>query len=122
MDREAALAALAVAGNVITVVILLLGAGIKVRPLRVTREGGAAAPVAKRPSVQAVFCIDVRSEVIRRSLEGVAPGIETLGFAGFFGLAVTHRRFASDVAEHRLPVLLKPSVSARAAVPVVSAG
>ena len=69
---------------------------------------------ASRPALQAAFCIDVRSEVIRRSLEGVAPDIETLGFAGFFGLAATHHRFASDVAEHRLPVLLQPSVTAQA--------
>lgn len=63
-----------------------------------------------RPFLQAAFCIDVRSEVFRRALESVDPGIHTLGFAGFFGLGTSHRSFASDVAEHRLPVLLKPSV------------
>lgn len=69
------------------------------------------ATVAKdsRPVLQAVFCIDVRSEVFRRALEAVSPGIATLGFAGFFGLAASHRRFASDVKEARLPVLLQPS-------------
>ncbi|MBY0405643.1 MAG: DUF2309 domain-containing protein, partial [Cyanobacteria bacterium] len=56
-------------------------------------------------------CIDVRSEVFRRSLESVHPGIQTLGFAGFFGLPVEHRRFASDVPERRLPVLLNPAIS-----------
>jgi uncharacterized protein YbcC (UPF0753/DUF2309 family) len=56
--------------------------------------------------LQAAFCIDVRSEVFRRSLEALDPAIQTLGFAGFFGLGASHRRFASDVAEHRLPVLL----------------
>ena len=63
-----------------------------------------------RPALQAAFCIDVRSEVFRRALEAVDPGITTLGFAGFFGLAASHRRFASDVKELRLPVLLNPSV------------
>ena len=63
-----------------------------------------------RPVLQAVFCIDVRSEVFRRALEAIDPEIATLGFAGFFGLATSHRRFASDVEEHRLPVLLNPSV------------
>lgn len=63
-----------------------------------------------RPALQAAFCIDVRSEVFRRALESVNPHIRTLGFAGFFGLTTKHRRFASDVEELRLPVLLNPGV------------
>ncbi len=66
---------------------------------------------AARPALQAAFCIDVRSEIFRRALEAVDPAIQTLGFAGFFGLATSHRRFASDVAELRLPVLLNPGVT-----------
>jgi len=58
------------------------------------------------PVLQAAFCIDVRSEVYRRALEALDRRIQTLGFAGFFGLTASHRRYASDVAEHRLPVLL----------------
>ncbi|MGL4199424.1 MAG: putative inorganic carbon transporter subunit DabA, partial [Allorhizobium sp.] len=69
-----------------------------------------------RPVLQAAFCIDVRSEVFRRSLESVDPGVRTLGFAGFFGLGASHKGFASDVVEHRLPVLLKPSVFSCSAV------
>lgn len=64
-----------------------------------------------RPALQAAFCIDVRSEVFRRALESLNPGIQTLGFAGFFGLTTSHRRFASDVHEHRLPVLLNPGLT-----------
>jgi uncharacterized protein YbcC (UPF0753/DUF2309 family) len=63
-----------------------------------------------RPVLQAAFCIDVRSEVFRRALESVNPHIRTLGFAGFFGLPTSHRRFASDVEELRLPVLLNPTL------------
>ncbi len=63
------------------------------------------------PSVQAVFCIDVRSERYRRVLETLDPSIETLGFAGFFGLGLAHHRFGSSVTEARLPVLLKPTLS-----------
>ena len=74
-----------------------------------------AAPAQKsgddRPALQAAFCIDVRSEVFRRALESVDPSIRTLGFAGFFGIGAKHRRFASDVEELRLPVLLNPSIS-----------
>jgi len=74
-----------------------------------------AAPVPdagdERPALQAAFCIDVRSEVFRRALEAVDPSIRTLGFAGFFGVFAKHRRFASDVDELRLPVLLNPTVA-----------
>jgi uncharacterized protein YbcC (UPF0753/DUF2309 family) len=66
-----------------------------------------------RPVLQAAFCIDVRSEVFRRALESRNPAIQTLGFAGFFGLMVSHRRFASDVNEHRLPVLLNLGLTTR---------
>ncbi len=66
-----------------------------------------------RPAVQAAFCIDVRSEVFRRALESVNPHIQTIGFAGFFGLTTAHRRFASDVDELRLPVLLNPALTSR---------
>lgn len=64
-----------------------------------------------RPALQAAFCIDVRSEVFRRALESVSPDVQTLGFAGFFGLTASHRRFASDVHELRLPVLLNPGMT-----------
>jgi hypothetical protein len=81
------------------------------RALVATMETRSPTPSAARPALQAAFCIDVRSEVFRRALESVNPGITTLGFAGFFGVATSHRRFASDVHEHRLPVLLNAGVS-----------
>ena len=62
------------------------------------------------PALQAAFCIDVRSEVFRRALESLSPAIQTMGFAGFFGLSIAHRRFGSDVEELRLPVLLNPGL------------
>lgn len=65
----------------------------------------------ERPALQAAFCIDVRSEVFRRALENQSPTIETLGFAGFFGLPAAHRDHGSDIEENHLPVLLKPSLS-----------
>lgn len=62
------------------------------------------------PSIQAAFCIDVRSEVFRRSLEAVSGDIKTLGFAGFFGLPVAHGPAHSALTEGRLPVLLSPGL------------
>jgi uncharacterized protein YbcC (UPF0753/DUF2309 family) len=80
------------------------------RALAITLAAPVSAANDSRPAMQAAFCIDVRSEVFRRALEAVNPGIRTLGFAGFFGLGTAHRRFASDVREWRLPALLAPRV------------
>ena len=81
------------------------------RELSETLSGPGKAHNIGRPALQAVFCIDVRSEVFRRALESADRSIQTIGFAGFFGLAAEHRGFASDVAERRLPVLLNPSIT-----------
>lgn len=70
-----------------------------------------------RPALQAAFCIDVRSEVFRRALEALDPNIQTIGFAGFFGLTAAHQSFGSDVVEQRLPVLLNAGVHSHAAAP-----
>lgn len=61
------------------------------------------------PEVQAVFCIDVRSEVIRRNLEAAHRDIETLGFAGFFGFPIKHRSLAHEDGTDQCPVLLTTS-------------
>lgn len=71
------------------------------------------APAAERPSAQAVFCIDVRSEVFRRALEAVDPTIQTLGFAGFFGMAIEHIPFGQHQGPAQCPVLLSPSYRIR---------
>lgn len=81
------------------------------RELADTLSEPAPAPKDTRPALQAAFCIDVRSEVFRRALEAVDPAIQTLGFAGFFGVFAKHRQFASDVEELRLPVLLNPTIT-----------
>jgi uncharacterized protein YbcC (UPF0753/DUF2309 family) len=87
------------------------------RTLAETLAAPATVAAVSRPALQAVFCIDVRSEVFRRALESVNPDIQTLGFAGFFGLSTSHRRFASDVRELRLPALLNPGLTTRSGGP-----
>jgi len=73
-----------------------------------------------RPALQAAFCIDVRSEVFRRALEGLDPGIATIGFAGFFGLTLAHRAHGTDEIATHLPVLLNPGLTSRShATPAV---
>ncbi len=64
----------------------------------------------ERASFQAVFCIDVRSEIFRRHLEATDPWCRTLGFAGFFGFPVAHRDEVRGVEGMRCPVLLVPPV------------
>lgn len=81
------------------------------RDLGATFAAPPSVEMSGRPALQAAFCIDVRSEVFRRGLEAINPGIQTLGFAGFFGLTASHKDFASDVGELRLPVLLTPGVT-----------
>ncbi|MFT4579799.1 MAG: hypothetical protein ACI9UO_002647 [Nitrospinales bacterium] len=61
-----------------------------------------------RPHAQLVFCIDVRSESFRRHIEAQGP-YETLGFAGFFGISISHQPFDSIQRGLLCPVLLTPS-------------
>ena len=66
------------------------------------------APPERMPALQAAFCIDVRSERLRRALETVEPDLETLGCAGFFGLPIAYRARGSALSQPRLPGLLAP--------------
>ncbi len=67
-------------------------------------------PAPPAVEVQAVFCIDVRSEPMRRALEGVSERIQTLGFAGFFGLPVAYTPLATPARRPQLPGLLAPAM------------
>jgi uncharacterized protein len=62
------------------------------------------------PKVQAVFCIDVRSEVFRRHFEAQSPQIQTLGFAGFFGLPISYTPLGTQATRPQLPGLLAPAL------------
>ncbi len=62
-----------------------------------------------RPAAQAAFCIDVRSEVFRRSLETVAPSVQTIGFAGFFGIFVEHVPLGANSGHSHVPVIFNPA-------------
>tara|TARA_Y100001937_G_scaffold23899_1_gene34263 strand:- start:318388 stop:320850 length:2463 start_codon:yes stop_codon:yes gene_type:complete len=58
---------------------------------------------------QMAFCIDVRSEVIRRRLEEEIEDLATIGFAGFFGLPFAYKQISEKKPASRLPVLLSPA-------------
>jgi uncharacterized protein YbcC (UPF0753/DUF2309 family) len=68
----------------------------------------SASPASVAPEVQAVFCIDVRSEVLRRALEATEPSVHTRGFAGFFGLPISYTPAGSALTRPQLPGLLAP--------------
>ncbi|GAB1721889.1 MAG: DUF2309 family protein [Nitrospira sp. CR1.1] len=76
------------------------------KQLRETDDQAAPAG-ASRPLAQMVFCIDVRSEILRRHLEQLG-GYETLGVAGFFGIPVKYQAFGEEHPVTHAPVLLKP--------------
>ncbi|GAT32358.1 hypothetical protein TSACC_2756 [Terrimicrobium sacchariphilum] len=80
----------------------------------------AVAATPARPAVQAVFCIDVRSEVFRRALESASPAIHTLGFAGFFGLPVEVVPFGQRKPVAQCPVLLTPKYRVHETLPGVT--
>jgi len=64
-------------------------------------------PDGKRPFAQALFCIDTRSERLRRHLENVGD-YETFGIAGFFGVPVSFMELGKGSEVHLCPVLLTP--------------
>ena len=69
---------------------------------------GTVPPLESRPRAQLVFCIDVRSESFRRHIESQGP-YETFGFAGFFGIPISHQVFDSEERSALCPVLLSPN-------------
>jgi uncharacterized protein YbcC (UPF0753/DUF2309 family) len=81
----------------------------------------APTPQPARKKVQAVFCIDVRSEVYRRALEAQSDSIGTLGFAGFFGMAVEYIKLGDHQGSSQCPVLLLPKYKVRESLTCSSA-
>ncbi len=65
----------------------------------------------RKPEVQAVFCIDTRSELMRRSLEAVWPDVETRAFAGFFGIPIHYNPLGTNIHRPQLPGLAYPSIA-----------
>jgi uncharacterized protein YbcC (UPF0753/DUF2309 family) len=71
------------------------------------RQGAPGDSDTAKPSAQCVFCIDTRSEIIRRHLEQVGP-YETFGYAGFFGIPMRYQGYNAEVAENACPPILEP--------------
>ena len=69
-----------------------------------------AAGTIPRPVSQSIWCIDVRSERIRRELERLGRH-DTYGFAGFFGASVEHVD-ADGIAHELYPAIIRPAFRA----------
>ena len=74
----------------------------------ISAHRGTVPELEARPHAQLVFCIDVRSESFRRHIEAQGP-YETFGFAGFFGISISHQPFDCDLRASLCPVLLTPN-------------
>jgi len=70
------------------------------------RQGLAERP--ERIAAQVIFCIDEREEAIRRHLEEADPENETLGFAGFFSVAMNYTGIDDAHGVALCPVVVKP--------------
>jgi uncharacterized protein len=77
-------------------------------PSAAPSAAGVGVADAGPPDAQLLWCIDVRSEGLRRNLEAQGS-YETYGVAGFFGIPAAWRPLGSDRAEPRVPVLVTPA-------------
>lgn len=57
------------------------------------------------PDVQMVFCIDTRSELIRRHVESKG-NYETYGYAGFFGIAMDYENLNDGITRKSCPPIV----------------
>ncbi|HZO53819.1 MAG TPA: DUF2309 domain-containing protein [Bryobacteraceae bacterium] len=82
-------------------------------PLARYRQEKPPVPRASRPRAQVFFCIDEREESMRRNLEEIAPDVETLSAAGFYGVAMDYAGIDDAHGVPLCPVVVKPQHAVR---------
>jgi uncharacterized protein len=82
-------------------------------PLSKHRAMPGTQPHNDRLAAQMVFCIDEREESLRRAIEEVDTSIETVGAAGFFGVAIDYAGIDDAGGVSLCPVVVKPGHSVR---------
>jgi uncharacterized protein YbcC (UPF0753/DUF2309 family) len=82
-------------------------------PLGSYRQSRGVPTGESRPSAQVFFCIDEREESTRRHLEEIAPDVETLSAAGFFGIAVDYAGIDDAHGVSLCPIVVKPQHAVR---------
>jgi hypothetical protein len=80
--------------------------------LQTLRNAPVISGVDTVPKAQFVFCIDTRSELIRRHVEAQG-NYETFGYAGFFGIAMDYTCLKDGVTRKSCPPILKSAYQVR---------
>ncbi|MEM6471209.1 MAG: DUF2309 domain-containing protein [Planctomycetota bacterium] len=97
--------------------ILLRAAEIGFRKSLLAKLRRTEVPKTGRQLAQMVFCIDVRSERIRRHLESVSKNVSTFGFAGFFAMPIEFVPLGREDGHAQVPALIRPSFQVRETPP-----
>ncbi len=72
------------------------------------RRAAGLIEIPQRPAAQFLFCIDEREESIRRAIEEQGLQYETLGGAGFFGVAIDYQGLYDVGPAAHCPVVVTP--------------
>ncbi|SDG64353.1 DUF2309 domain-containing protein [Psychroflexus sediminis] len=76
--------------------------------LKISEATRPSVSASETPDAQLVFCIDTRSELIRRHVESKG-NYETFGYAGFFGIAMDYENLSDGIIKKSCPPIVASS-------------